>query len=230
MTIRVLVADDQEMVRRGLRRIIDAQPDMRVIGEAADGVAAVEMGRSLRPDVALVDIRMPRRDGLEVTRLLTGPNVAQPVRVVVVTTFDLDEYVYPALAYGASGFVLKRSGPALLAEAVRAAMAGESLISPAITVRLLRHLAASPGGLSAAGAAADHTTAVPAGGANPLSERETELVRLIAAGTSNADIAAELFISVGTVKSHVVNIQAKLGTANRVQIAAWAWETGHARP
>lgn len=219
MTIRVLVADDQELARRGLRRIIDAQPDMRVVGEAADGAEAVTMARSLKPDVALVDIRMPRMDGLEVTRLLAGPSVADPIRVVVVTTFDLDEYVHTALRDGACGFLLKRSGSTLLSEAVRAAVAGETLISPAITVRLLRHLTPAP----------TDPNAAPTG-PSPLSERETELARLIARGRSNADIAAELFISVGTVKTHVANIQSKLGTANRVGIAAWAWETGHARP
>jgi len=186
---------------------------MTVVGEAADGRTAVRLARSLRPDVALVDIRMPELDGLAVTRLLTGPTVAAPVRVVVVTTFDHDEYVYAALRGGACGFLLKRSGPALLAEAVRAAVAGESLISPAITVRLLRQLAAPP---------------APAGGPVPgiLSPRETEVARLIARGRSNLDIANELFVSVGTVKTHVANIQAKLGTANRVGIAAWAWESG----
>jgi DNA-binding NarL/FixJ family response regulator len=204
-------------VRRGLRRIINAQPDMTVIGEAADGRTAVEMARSLRPDVALIDIRMPELDGLEVTRLLAGPTVATRVHVVVVTTFDHDEYVYAALRGGACGFLLKRAGPGLLAEAVRAAVAGESLISPSITVRLLQHLATPP-------AAARRP--VP----NILSPREAEVARLIARGRSNADIAHELFITVGTVKTHVANIQAKLGTANRVGIAAWAWETDLLRP
>ncbi|MET9249189.1 response regulator transcription factor [Nonomuraea sp. NPDC003709] len=217
MTIRVLVADDQADVRRNLRRIIDAQPDMRAVGEAADGLEAVHLARSLRPDVALVDIRMPRMDGLDVTRLLAGATVEDPIRVVIVTTFDHDEYVQDALRAGACGFLLKRSGPALLAEAVRAAIAGESLISPAITVRLLQHLSAPALGRQPAGT-------------NPLTPRETELARLVARGRSNADIAAELFISIGTVKTHVANIQAKLGVANRVGIAAWAWETGHALP
>ncbi|GAA1659254.1 response regulator transcription factor [Glycomyces endophyticus] len=214
MTIRVLIADDQDGVRRGLRRLIDLQPDMRVVAEAADGVQAVALARQVRPDVALVDIRMPRLDGLDVTRLLAADTSADAVRVVVVTTFDHDEYVHAALTAGACGFILKRSGPALLAEAVRAAVAGESLISPAVTVRLLKHLAPQPG------------TAPP----NPLTPRETELARLVAEGRSNADIAAELFISVGTVKTHVASMQAKLGTANRVGIAAWCWRTGIANP
>jgi DNA-binding NarL/FixJ family response regulator len=214
MTIRVLIADDQDVVRRGLRRLIDAQPDMTVVAEAADGVQAVALARSLRPDVALVDIRMPRLDGLDVTRLLTADTAGDPIRVVVVTTFDNDEYVHTALQAGACGFILKRSGPALLAEAVRAAVAGESLISPAVTVRLLKHLAPLR----------------PASPPNPLTPRETELARLIARGLTNADIAAELFISIGTVKTHVANIQTKLGAANRVGIAAWTWQTGHAAP
>jgi DNA-binding NarL/FixJ family response regulator len=208
--ITVMIADDQTMVRAGLRRMLEQQPDMSVVGEAADGLAAVDMAHRLRPDVALVDIRMPHRDGLEVTRQLTGSDT--PTRVVVVTTFDLDEYVHAALRGGAAGFILKRSGPALLVEAVRAAVAGESLISPSITVRLLRHI----------------TGPRHAPGDTPLTDREIEVARLVAAGWANADIAAELFISPGTVKTHIANIQGKLGTRNRVGIAVWAWETGHA--
>lgn len=138
--IRVMIADDQAMVRTGFGMIIGAQPDMALVGEAADGVEAVSLARRLRPDVALLDIRMPRMDGLEALRLLAGPGVADPVRVVVVTTFDLDEYVHTALRNGACGFLLKDSGPALLVEAVRAAVSGDALISPSITVRLLEHL------------------------------------------------------------------------------------------
>ena len=138
--IRVMIADDQAMVRTGFGMIIGAQPDMELVGEAADGVEAVAMARKLRPDVALFDIRMPRMDGLEALRLLAGPGVADPIKVVVVTTFDLDEYVHQALRNGAAGFLLKDSGPALLVEAVRAAVSGDALISPSITVRLLEHL------------------------------------------------------------------------------------------
>ncbi|MEU9045408.1 MULTISPECIES: response regulator transcription factor [unclassified Kitasatospora] len=217
--IRTLIADDQEAVRRGVRRILEAQPDIEVVGEAADGLAALRLAAELRPDVALVDIRMPRMDGLELTRRLAGPGVAEPVRVVVLTTFDLDEYVYPALQYGASGFLLKRSGPALLAEAVRAAADGESLISPSVTVRLLRHVTA-PRRPERRGPAA----------AAPLTEREVEIAGQVAAGRTNADIAAELFISPGTVKTHVASIQRKLGVANRVGIAVHAWEMGYAVP
>ncbi|GII57979.1 DNA-binding response regulator [Planotetraspora thailandica] len=211
MTIRVLLADDQAMVRGGLRLILEDQPDIEVVAEAADGAEAVDLARRLRPDVCLVDIRMPRLDGIEVTRALAGPGVPDPLRVVVVTTFDLDEYVYGALRGGAVGFILKDAGPGLLVEAVRAATAGDALISPSVTLRLLRRLAF-------AGAPA------PGAQTRPLSEREIEVVRAIARGRTNQEIAAELFISLSTVKSHLSGIQAKLGVRNRVEIAAWAWE------
>jgi DNA-binding NarL/FixJ family response regulator len=211
MTIRVLVADDQAMIRGGLRLILDDQPDIAVVAEAADGAEAVALARRLRPDVCLVDIRMPRLDGLEVTRALAGPGVADPLRVVIVTTFDLDEYVYGALRAGAVGFVLKDAGPVLLAEAVRAASAGDALISPSITLRLLSRLA---------------PPAAPARPAAPLSDRETEVIRAIARGRTNQEIAAELFISLSTVKSHLASVQLKLDVRNRVEIAAWAWESG----
>jgi DNA-binding NarL/FixJ family response regulator len=206
--IKVLIADDQAMVRTGFGMIIGAQPDMEVVGEAADGVEAVASARRLRPDVALFDIRMPRMDGLEALRLLAGPGVADPVKVVVVTTFDLDEYVHQALRNGAAGFLLKDSGPALLVEAVRAAVSGDALISPSITVRLLQHL--SP--------------PAPTGDDGGLSPRELDVVKLTARGLTNAEIAGELFISVGTVKTHLGSVQTKLNARNRVEIAAWAWE------
>ncbi|HEU5032446.1 MAG TPA: response regulator transcription factor [Spirillospora sp.] len=211
MTISVLIADDQTMIRGGLRLILEDQPDITVVGEAADGAEAVEAARRLRPDVCLVDIRMPRLDGIEVTRALAGPGVRDPLRVVVVTTFDLDEYVYGALRGGAAGFVLKDAGPALLVEAVRAAANGEALVSPSITLRLLRHLAAGGG----PGARAADV---------PLSERQLEVVRAVARGRTNQEIAAELFISLSTVKGHVAGIQSRLGFRNRIEIAAWAWE------
>lgn len=211
MSITVLLADDQAMVRSGLRLILEAQPDIRVVAEAADGAEAVELARRLRPEVCLVDIRMPRLDGLEVTRALAGPGIVNPLRVIVVTTFDLDEYVYGALRSGAVGFVLKDAGPGVLVEAVRAAHAGDSLISPSVTVRLLRHILAAEAS----------TDGRPA---KPLTVRETEVVRAIARGRTNQEIGAELFISLSTVKSHVAGIQAKLGLRNRVEIAAWAWQ------
>jgi DNA-binding NarL/FixJ family response regulator len=206
--IDVLIADDQAMVRTGFGMIIGSQPDMAVVGEAADGVEAVALARRLRPDVALLDIRMPKMDGLEALRLLAGPGVADPVKVVVVTTFDLDEYVHQALRNGAAGFLLKDSGPALLIEAVRAAVSGDALISPSVTVRLLEHL--SP--------------PAPSGDDGGLSPRELDVVKLTARGLTNAEIAAELFISVGTVKTHLGSVQSKLHARNRVEIAAWAWE------
>jgi DNA-binding NarL/FixJ family response regulator len=208
MTIRVLLADDQVMVRSGMRLLLEDEPDIQVIAEAADGVEAVTLAHELRPDVCLVDVRMPRLDGIEVTRALAGPGVADPLRVVVVTTFDLDEYVYGALRGGAVGFILKDAGPTLLAEAVRAASVGDAMVSPSVTVRLLRHLA---------GAANSQP-------ARPLSERESEVMRAVARGRTNQEIAAALFISLSTVKSHVASIQAKLRVRNRVEVAAWAWE------
>ena len=213
MSIRVLLADDQAMVRRGLRLILEDQPDIAVVGEAADGAEAVELARRLRPDVCLVDIRMPRLDGIEVTRALAGPGVADPLRVVIVTTFDLDEYVYGALQAGALGFVLKDAGPALLAEAVRAASAGDALISPSVTLRLLKHIAPARTAKSARQPA------------QPLSTRELQVAKAIAAGRTNQEIAAELFISLSTVKGHLASIQGKLGVRNRVGVAAWAWES-----
>ncbi|MFK0258523.1 response regulator [Streptomyces sp. NPDC090445] len=213
MTTSILIADDQEDIRSGFRLILDSQPDMTVVGEAADGHSAVALARDLRPDVVLTDIRMPRLDGLEVTRLL-----APQTRVVVVTTFDLDEYVHTALQAGACGFLLKRSGPALLIEGVRAAMAGDTLISPQITVRLLSRLATRP------------EQKAPSTAARLLTGRELEIVRLVARGHTNAEIGAELFISAGTAKTHIANVQAKLGARNRVGIAAWAWEHGVVGP
>lgn len=211
--IRILVADDQENIRAAFRMVLNAQPDMCVVGEAADGTATVELARHLKPDVVLADIRMPRLNGLEVTRLLAGPDVAEPTRVIVVTTFDLDEYVHVALRHGASGFLLKRSGPTLMIEAVRAAMAGDTLISPQVTMRLLQHFAQTDQGGRR-------------GAVVSLTERELEIVRLLAEGGTNAEIGAKLFISAGTVKNHVATIQQKVGARNRVGIAGWAFRNG----
>lgn len=213
MTIEVLLADDQAMIRRGLRLILEDQPDISVVGEAGDGAEAIAMARRLRPDVCLVDIRMPKLDGLDVTRALAGRGVTDPIPVIVVTTFDLDEYVYGALRGGAAGFVLKDAGPALLTEAVRAAHNGEALVSPSVTLRLLKHLT--------------ENEAMPRGRAQQspqLSGRALEVVRAIARGRTNQEIAAELFISLSTVKSHLSGIQTKLGVRNRTEIAVWAWE------
>ena len=217
MSIRVLIADDQAMIRGGLRLILDDQPDIEVVGEAADGTEAVRLARRLRPDVCLVDIRMPGQDGLAVTRAIAGPGVADPLRVVIVTTFDLDEYVYGALRAGAVGFVLKGASPALLAEAVRAAHSGDALISPQVTLRLLRHVASVAAPVTRRPAAA-------------LSDREIEVVQAIARGRTNTEIGADLFISLSTVKSHLTSVHNKLGTRNRVEIAGWAWEAGLAQP
>jgi DNA-binding NarL/FixJ family response regulator len=210
---RIVIADDQAAIRHGFRLILDAQPDMQVVGEAGDGETAVAIARRVRADVVLADIRMPRLDGLEVTRRLAGHDVEDPIRVIVVTTFDLDEYARVALRHGACGFLLKRAGPGLLVEAVRAAMAGDMLVSPSVTVRLLRHL-------TEPGPAELHEPE------EPLTPRELDVARLVAHGRTNGEIAAELFISPGTVKTHVANVQRKLGVRNRVGIAAWAWDTG----
>ena len=212
MTIRVVIADDQEMVRSGFRLILESD-DIAVVGEASDGGTAVELAERLRPDVCLFDIRMPVLDGLEATRLLAGPDVVDPIPVVVVTTFDLDDYVMTAIRNGASGFLLKDAGPALLIEAVRSAAAGDALVAPAITIRLLRHFA--------------HQERT--GAATPtveLTARETEIVRAVSRGRTNAEIGTELFISLSTVKTHISNVQTKLGVRNRVEIATWAWESG----
>ncbi|MEV4036293.1 response regulator transcription factor [Streptomyces umbrinus] len=228
--IRVLIADDQDMVRTGFRFFLDAQPDITVVAEACDGEEAVTLARQLRPDVCLLDIRMPKLDGLEATRMLAGPDVADPMRVVVVTTFDLDEYVYGALNGGACGFLLKDSGPTLLAEAVRAAAVGDSLVSPSVTVRLLKHITAAQGQGHGQGQAKEAVAPTPASSVpqDALTERELDVVRLVALGHTNAEIAASLFVSLSTVKTHLTSVQLKLSARNRVEIAAWAWRTGHA--
>jgi DNA-binding NarL/FixJ family response regulator len=218
VTIRVLVADDQEIVRTGLTMILNAQAGIEVVAEAANGQRAVELARRLRPDVCLFDIRMPGVDGIEATRALAGPTVADPLAVVVITTFDLDEYVYAALRAGARGFLLKDAGPALLAQAVRAAADGEALIAPAVTARLLRAFAgAGPAG-------------PPRQPAEALTDREEQVLAKVATGRTNAEIAAELFITLSTVKTHIASLMAKLGARNRVEIAMWAYETDRARP
>ncbi len=212
--IRVLIADDQEAVRTGLRLLVDALPDIQVIGEAADGATAVRLARDLRPDVALLDIRMPGMDGIRATEQLAGPGVPDPIAVVIITTFDLDEYVHGALRAGAKGFLLKDAGGALIGEAIRAAADGESLISPRVTTRLLSAFATR------------RPTTAPA---EPLTAREEEVLALLSAGLTNTEIGDRLFVSLGTVKAHIGAILLKLGVRNRVEAAMWAYDTGRAR-
>jgi len=214
VTIRVLVADDQDLVRTGLRLILGTLDGIEVVGEARDGREAVRLARELRPDVCLMDIRMPVLDGVEATRQLAGPEVEDPVAVVVITTFDLDEYVHSALRAGATGFLLKDAGPELLGEAVRAAARGDSLISPSITRRLLATFAGTD------------RRARPAQPIDPLTDREEEVLLTIARGRTNGEIADELHISLSTVKTHIASLMAKLGARNRVEVVMWAYETG----
>lgn len=216
MTITVLVADDQDLIRTGLVMILNAQPGIEVIGEAADGAEAVSLARSLKPDVCLFDIRMPELDGIEATRQLAGPDVDQPMAVVVITTFDLDEYVHGALKAGARGFLLKEAGAELLVQAIEAAARGDALIAPSVTVRLLS-------------AFADNAVEAPIQPIEPLTDREEEVLAVVAAGKTNAEIADELYISLSTVKTHLASLMAKLGARNRVEMAMWAYETGRAK-
>ncbi|MEM9039897.1 MAG: response regulator transcription factor [Actinomycetota bacterium] len=212
--IRVLIADDQDLVRTGLAMILDAQEGIEVVGQVGDGREAVEVAQRLRPDVCLFDIRMPKLDGIEATRLLAGPDVDDPLAVVVITTFDLDEYVHAALKAGARGFLLKDAGPELLVQAIRSAAAGDALIAPSVTARLLEEFA---------GTDRRATVAEPL---EALTAREEEVLRTVAQGRTNAEIADDLFISLSTVKTHLASLMTKLGARNRVEIAMWAYETG----
>jgi DNA-binding NarL/FixJ family response regulator len=216
-SIRVLIADDQDIIRAGLAMIIDAQDGLEVVGKAKDGLEAVEMAVRLRPDVCLFDIRMPRLDGIEATRRLAGPDVAEPMAVVVITTFDLDEYVHAALKAGARGFLLKDAGTQLLTQAIRAAAGGEALIAPSVTVRLLKAFAERN---------ANRNGWNPPEPIDAITDREEEVLIAIARGLTNIEIGHTLFISVGTVKTHVASLLAKLGVRNRVELAIWAHETG----
>jgi len=215
--ISVLVADDQDIVRTGLTMLLESSDDIRVVGQAEDGRRAVDMARSLRPDVCLLDIRMPVMDGLEATRRLAGPGVDDPMAVVIITTFDLDEYVHEALRSGARGFLLKDAGPELLGQAVRAAATGDALIAPSITARLLETFAERT------------ADAAPPAPRDPLTEREEDVLRALARGRTNAEIADDLFISLSTVKTHIAALMGKLGARNRVEMAIWAHETGRMR-
>lgn len=213
MPTRVLIADDQAMVRAGFRLILEGEPDIEVVGEAADGDQAVRLARELRPDVTLMDIRMPGVDGLRATELLAGAGVTDPLHVVMVTTFGLDENVHAALRAGACGFLLKDAGPNLLIEAVHAAAHGEALVSPAITTRLLEHYARR----------GSRTAPEPA---SPLTPRETDVVKAVARGETNDEICRSLVVSLPTVKTHIGAVKRKLNARNRTEIAIWAWESG----
>jgi len=221
MGIRVLVVDDQDLVRAGFRMILDAESDLEIVGEAADGRRAVELAEHLQPDVVLMDIRMPELDGVEATRRLAGPNVEAPIKVLVLTTFDLDEYVVSALRAGASGFLLKDVSPEELVAAVRVIADGDAVVAPSVTRRLLDQFA--------------HTFAVDAEAGPPeelalLTDRELEVLRLMARGLSNQEIAGELFVAETTVKTHVGRVLMKLGLRDRVQAVVFAYEHGVVRP
>jgi DNA-binding NarL/FixJ family response regulator len=211
--LRVLVADDQQVVRSGLRVILE-KLGFEVVAEAATGRDAVALADQFRPDVCLMDIRMPGLDGLQATRRIAGPGVTNPIPVVVLTTFELDEYLDQAIANGASGFLLKDAGPALISEAIHAAVRGDALIAPSMTLRYLRRLRT--------------TTApvVPVAESVKLSARELDVAAAVAVGRTNQEIADDLFISLSTVKTHLANVQTKLDLRNRVEIAAWAWRYG----
>jgi DNA-binding NarL/FixJ family response regulator len=217
--VRILVCDDQFLVRSGYATIFAAQPGFEVVGEAGDGRAAVRSAARLRPDVVVMDVRMPVLDGIEATRLLAGPGAADPVKVLVVTTFNIDEYVYEALRAGASGFLLKDCLPAELVQGVRTVAAGESLLAPAVTRRLIGRFATRVRPDDPARPGADHPFAA-------LTRREIEVLRLIAAGLSNAEIAVVLVLSPETVKTYVSRILAKLGLRDRVQAVVLAFRTG----
>jgi len=213
VSIRVLICDDQALVRGGFRAILGAQPDIEVVGEAENGAEAIALAERRRPDVILMDIRMPVLDGVEATRRLVADG--SPARILVLTTFDLDEYVHAAIRAGASGFLLKDVTPAKLLEAIRIVASGEALLAPSVTRRLLDRFAATlPAG--------DQSSEVLA----QLTSRETEVLRLVAGGMSNAEIASELVVSEATVKTHISSLLRKLGLRDRVQAVILAYETG----
>jgi DNA-binding NarL/FixJ family response regulator len=215
--ISVLIVDDQDLVREGLRMLLEAEPDMSVAGEAGDGSQALAQARRLDPDVILMDVRMPEMNGIEATTRLV--QAGSRARILMLTTFNVDEYVYHALKAGANGFLLKDASREQLTGAVRAAAAGDTLLAPAITRRLIEDFCHGP----APGAAASTT-------AGRLSERELGVVRLVAQGLSNIEIAGKLYLSEATVKSHIARILAKLGLRDRIQVAVFAYENGIVRP
>jgi DNA-binding NarL/FixJ family response regulator len=221
MTVSVLVVDDQAMVRAGFSAILDAQPDIRVLAQAADGAEAIAQARSVRPDVVLMDVRMPNLNGIEATRELVNPSRGEPhvPRVLVLTTFDADDYVYDALAAGASGFLLKDALPDELVQAVRIVAAGDALLAPTVTRRLLERFASQR-----------PTAPRKAQSLLGLTEREREILVLIGRGRSNTEIAAELFIAEQTVKTHVSRIFTKLGVRDRVQAVILAYDAGLVEP
>ncbi|BCJ48319.1 DNA-binding response regulator [Actinoplanes ianthinogenes] len=212
--IRVLVCDDQELIRAGFATIIDAQPDMEIVGECGDGRAAVDLAARLRPDVVVMDVRMPVLDGIGATRLLAGAGVPEPVKVLVVTTFNLDEYVYEALRAGASGFLLKDAPPAQLLNGIRTVATGAALLAPEVTRQLVGRYAAR----------IRPAESDPGGG--ELTPREREVLRLLAEGLSNGEIAAALVLSQETVKTYVSRILTKLGLRDRVQAVVYAYRRG----
>lgn len=216
--IRVLLADDQELVRAGFRALLDAQEDLQVVAEAADGQRAVELTRELRPDVVLMDIRMPVLDGLAATREIAGDQQLDGVRIVILTTFELDEYLFEALRFGAAGFLVKDTKPAELIAAVRVVAAGEALLSPSVTRRLVEEFAARAKQPPRAEALAE------------LTDREREVMALAAAGLSNEEIAQRLVVSPATAKTHVSRAMLKLGARDRAQLVVLAYETGLVRP
>jgi DNA-binding NarL/FixJ family response regulator len=216
--VRILVVDDQALIRSGLRMILEADPGMNVIGEAANGREAVEMGKRLQPDVVLMDVRMPVMDGIKATRKLVDGGLQSGPRVLILTTFDLDEYIYAAIRAGASGFLLKDAPPDDLIHAIRVVAAGEALLAPTVTRRLIEEFAARP-----------EPNAQPEG-MDQLTDREIEVLRSLAAGLSNAEIADALFVSEATVKTHISHILTKLELRDRVQAVVVAYESGLVRP